>query len=184
MINRVKHFLPKKALITLYHSLFHCHISYCPTLLNCIPSTLLGKMVRLQKKVIRTITSSHPRAHTQPLFTDLGILPLEDVVKKATIVFMHSIFHDYAPPSYLGHWTRFDERVTGYNLREGDDFVVPFARTESVKKLPLYIFAKIWNMASPNKYIRNRYTFCQAISQEFQPALFPPLPSLPPPILP
>ena len=29
-INRAKHFLPQKALITLYHSLIHSHLLYCP----------------------------------------------------------------------------------------------------------------------------------------------------------
>lgn len=159
MLNRVKHILPKKALVTLYHSLFHCHLTYCSTLLSCYPGQLLDKIVRLQKKVVRIITNAKFSAHTAPIFQSLQIAPVHSLIDKAIIQFMHPIFHKYADLSFIGHWTRYDERTTGYNLREGEDFVLPFTRTEALKKLPFYHFAKIWNEASANKYIRNRQMF-------------------------
>lgn len=169
MLNRVKHLLPKKALVTLYHSLFHCHLSYCPTLLSCYPSQLLDKIVKLQKKVVRTISNSSYAAHTAPIFQTLLVPPVHSIISKSITQFMHPIFHKYSDQSFTNHWTRFDERLTGYNLREGEDFVLPFARTEALKKLPFYNFAKVWNNASANKYIRNRLTFQIAIHSELFP---------------
>lgn len=169
MINRVKHFLPKKALKAIYYSLFHCHITYCPTILNCIPNPLLEKMVRLQKKAIRLVNGSPYCAHTEPIFIELQILPIKSIIERSTLLFMHSIFHEYAPLSYHGHWSKQNEREIGYELRNGDDFILPFARTEALKKLPLFSFAKIWNNGDENKYIRNRFTYTQALNQFFQP---------------
>jgi hypothetical protein len=34
---------------------------------------------------------------------------------------------------------------TNYELRNANNFIVPFARTESFKKIPLFALPKIWN---------------------------------------
>jgi hypothetical protein len=70
-LRRTKNLLPPSALFTLYHSLFHCHLLYCPNILGISSTTNINKISQLQRKAVRIITSSPNRAHT-PLF----LLPL------------------------------------------------------------------------------------------------------------
>jgi hypothetical protein len=75
IINRSKNFLPKSSLLTLYYSLFHSHLSYCPIIASSTCKTNINKIFLAQKRVIRIITHSKCNDHTDPLFTELGILP-------------------------------------------------------------------------------------------------------------
>jgi hypothetical protein len=50
IINRSKNFLPKSSLRTLYYSLFHSHLSYCPLIASCTSKTNVEKIFKAQKK--------------------------------------------------------------------------------------------------------------------------------------
>jgi hypothetical protein len=64
IINKVKNILPKKALRTLYYSLFHAHLLYCLPIYICTPSKNVKKIKLLQKKVIRSVCNVSYTAHT------------------------------------------------------------------------------------------------------------------------
>jgi hypothetical protein len=169
MLNRVKNILPQKALQTLYHSLFHSHLTYCATLTNCTSRANVEGIFKLQKKAIRIVTKSPRLAHTDPIFKKHNVLTFHQVILKAQLLFMHSIFHGYAPPSFTGHWMRNDERGLQYDLRNDNDFFTPRAKYTFITRLPIISFATTWNNFGPNKHIPNRYTFQKAIEQEFFP---------------
>jgi hypothetical protein len=177
MINRVKNILPPKALVTLYHSLFHCHLNYCPTIYSSTSKTNIDKLVKLQKKVVRIITHSHYHAHTEPLFSKLQILTVPALIQKAKLMFMHSVYHGYASPSFLGHWTRNEERDIQYNLRFNGDFETCRIKYASLSNLPLFTFPACWNVSSENRYIRTKFTYNIALLAE----LLPPNPANPTP---
>jgi hypothetical protein len=94
-LRRVKNLLPPSALLTLYYSLFHCHLSYCPNILGTSSSKNISKVSQLQKKAIRILSSSPSRAHTSPLFLSLNILPFPDLLKLQRALFMHSVEFGY-----------------------------------------------------------------------------------------
>ena len=49
-INRIKNFVPQKTLKTLYFSLFHSHLLYCPIIASCTTKTNLEKIFLSCKK--------------------------------------------------------------------------------------------------------------------------------------
>jgi hypothetical protein len=150
----------------------------------------VDKIAKLQKKAIRIVTKSHYLAHTQPLFASLEILPLDATITKARLLFMHSVFHGYASPAFLGHWTRNADRDMPYELRNEQDFALPRIKYSCLKRLPFYSFAECWNNATDNKYIQNPYTFKIALKLDLLspsptiPTPPGPLPIAPPPIPP
>jgi hypothetical protein len=145
MINRDKNLLPQNALITLYHSMFHCHLLYCASLISCTNKNNVEKIAKLQKKAIRIATHSHHLAHTEPIFTSLEILPLHSIITKARLLFMHSIYHGYASTAFQGQWTQNADREVPYHLRNGIDFALPRVNYSCLQKLPFYSFAETWN---------------------------------------
>jgi hypothetical protein len=51
-LRRAKNTLPANALNTLYFSLFHCHLSYCPNILGTSSTSNISKIAQLQRKAI------------------------------------------------------------------------------------------------------------------------------------
>ena len=129
----------------LYFALIHSHLSYCPIILNCMTKTNLNKIEKLQKKAIRIISKSPYNAHTVPIFINLKILPLDKIIKQSKLLFMHSVYYDYAPTSFQQTWTKNNARDNAPNLRNDNDFRLPNPRIEYFKKIPLYALPYEWN---------------------------------------
>jgi hypothetical protein len=165
-IRRVKNILPSRALLTLYYSLFHCHLLYCPNIIGCTFDSNINNIARLQRKAIRLITSSPNRAFTPPLFHNLNILPFPDILKLHKCLFMHSIEYNYALTSFHSTWPKNANRALTHNLRNSNDFIIPAANRESFKRFPLYSFPTAWNSLGPVKFQQNRTTFKIALTDE------------------
>ena len=55
-----------------------------------------------QKKIIRIITFSHYVSHTQPLFQDLSILPLENLDLYRIVIIMYKMSNGLIPKTMSG----------------------------------------------------------------------------------
>ena len=71
---KVRHYLPKSALIVLYRTLFEPHLDYCNIIWCNTFKPHLERLKVLQRKVIRAISWSERNAHTPPLFLCYGLL--------------------------------------------------------------------------------------------------------------
>jgi len=100
IINRVTNILPQKSLKDLYFALVHSHLTYCPIIVGCSSKSNIDKIFIMQKKAIRVITNSDYRAHTDQLFKKLQILPFAKIIEQAKLLFMHSVYYNYAPKSF------------------------------------------------------------------------------------
>jgi hypothetical protein len=165
-IRRAKNLLPQKALLTLYYSLFHCHLLYCPNIIGCTSESNINKIAKLQRKAIRLITMSHSRAHTPPLFRNLNILPFPDILKLHRCLFMHAVEYNYILTSFANIWQKNANRALAHNLRNSNDFIIPMAHRESFKKFPLHSFPTTWNSLGLVKLQHNRTTFKIALTEE------------------
>jgi hypothetical protein len=166
-MRRAKNFLTPTALKTLYFAFIQSHLNYCPIILSSNSQQNFNQIKLIQKKAIRIITGSNYTAHTAPLFAQLQILPYELIIKQAKLLFMHSIEYNYAPPSFLGIWTKNYVNQGDRLLRNADNYSLPNPRTELFKKSPLYSLPFEWNNLDENRYIRNRTTFKTALKYIF-----------------
>jgi hypothetical protein len=155
IINRSKNFLPKSSLRTLYYSLFHSHLSYCPLIASCTSKANVNKIFKAQKRVIRIITLSGFNDHTDPLFSELNILPYPKMILQAKISFMHSFHFNYAPPSFNDTWILNAARYPDRELRNANDYHLPRPNLSLFTNLPLYSLPLTWNEAGPFKYNAN-----------------------------
>jgi hypothetical protein len=170
-IRRVKNLLPPSALLTLYYSLFHCHLSYCPNILGTSSAKNISKVSQLQKKAIRILSSSPNRAHTPPLFLSLNILPFPDLLKLQRALFMHSVEYGYCLTSFSNTWPKNANRVLSQQLRNANEFTIPPVHREVFKRFPLYSFPSTWNSLGPLKFQSNRTTFKISLTDELFSAL-------------
>jgi hypothetical protein len=62
MLSRVQNILPTAALKSIYYSLFHSHVLYCPTVISCTSNANIDKIIKMQKKQ----SESSLMPHTMP----------------------------------------------------------------------------------------------------------------------
>ena len=145
-INRVKNFLPQKTLKTIYHSLFHSHLLYCPLIVNSSSKSNIEKIFIMQKKAICSITNSKPHAHTEPIFSSLKILPYHKIIYKAQLTFFHSIHKKYAPkpPTTFSSTLQLNsERNPANKLRYAASYFVPPANFAFFEGSPLHVLPRV-----------------------------------------
>ena len=89
VLNKIKLFLPSRILKTIYSSLILCQLNY-----GILAWGQNNKRVfKLQKRAIRIITCSRYNAHSEPLFKELKLLKVEDILKLQQLKFYYKLVH-------------------------------------------------------------------------------------------
>ena len=92
-INKLKRFLPQNILKMIYNALALPHINYGLLLWG----QNSGRIFKLQKWAVRAITCSKYNAHSEPLFSKLKLLKIEDIHKIALLKFFHRYTNNSLP---------------------------------------------------------------------------------------
>jgi hypothetical protein len=89
MLSRARHFVPKFCLIILYKCLIQSKLSYCNCVCEHTYDKHLKRLLKLQKKALRLITFSSYGTHSSPLFSELKLLKIEDLIHFKSCVFIY-----------------------------------------------------------------------------------------------
>jgi len=171
-LRMTKNYLTKRALISIYYSLFHSHLVYAIETWSCTNPSFLTGLFKLQKTAVRIIENVRYNTHTEPIFKKLEILPLPELANYFKIQFMQK-FHQKTLPTLLSNtWLFNSERIIGENsltLRNHYQINIPFVRLSSMERHPLIAFPKLWDDFQDNgiKIIRNRIEFCNKLKEYY-----------------
>lgn len=92
-LSKIRYFVDTPTIISLYYSLFQSHLTYGCLAWGLTCKNSLSRILSLQRRAIKIISFSgynNPSPHsTSYLFSRLGILKLEDVIKLRLCLFMH-----------------------------------------------------------------------------------------------
>ena len=91
LLSKLKYLLPKNVLFMIYNSIVLPYLNYCNHIWGNTYKSQLSKLYILQKKAARIITKSHVRSPSAPLFKELQILSIYDLITLNTLIFMYSI---------------------------------------------------------------------------------------------
>lgn len=106
VLRRLQKLISKPSLLTVYYSLFHCHISYGVHLWGNSPGAL--SVFRLQKRVVRIVVDAKYSDHCKPHFINLQILTLPSLYILCQLLEIHknrgkyklnSSYHSYSTRS-------------------------------------------------------------------------------------
>jgi Reverse transcriptase (RNA-dependent DNA polymerase) len=172
----VKNLLPPTTLVTLYYALFHCHLTYAIEIWSNANASQINALYLMQKSAIRLISNAKFNAHTEPLFKKHSILKLPDLIETSKLKFMHNFIYQKLPVSFRGTWTtnrsRREAAAQGNfelaALRNEDDIFEPLSRLETVSRLPLYNYPRLWNDLSVQLRLTSNFTqFNNLIKKQF-----------------
>lgn len=156
VINKLKSLLPRRILLSLYYTMIFPYLSYCNIVWASTYPSRLKRIITLQKRIVRIITSSHYREHTQPLFSRLKILNIFNINAFQISSFVFNFLHDNLPHSFDGFFTKNSEYHT-YNTRSCDDLHHTFPKTNFTKFSIKYQGPKVWN--SLPKHIKDASSY-------------------------
>ena len=80
----------------------------------------LDKLVKLQKWAIRTVSNSHYRSHSGPLFAKFNLLTVKDMYSLELGVFMYRYSMNDLPDLFNGYFTKRSD-IHGYQTRHVND---------------------------------------------------------------
>lgn len=129
IISRIRHFLSKKILLSLYYSLIHPYLTYCNLIWASTYPTRLACLTYLQKRAIRVICNVPYRAHTKSLFLNLEILPFDCHNKLQVGLFMYK-FHTHSLPKSFDQWFIRNREVHGHKTRSFNKYHLFSVRTK------------------------------------------------------
>ena len=144
IIHKASTILKTDSLYTLYCSLFLPYLNYCAENWGNTYESNLSKLVTKQKQVIRIISKAEFRDHTNPIFKQLKILKLHDLIRLRSAIFMYKANKNSLPRNLQLMFL--DNKVnSNYNLRNKKEYYQKYVRTKQ-KQMCLSVFGiKLWN---------------------------------------
>ena len=119
MIYKIRSDCTRKVLLSLYHSIFHSHLSYGISVWGNSSCNNISRVSILQKKMIRAVTFSDFHQHTAPLLKELNVLRVNDLFNYKTASLMWDLDHNTLPNSLATLFTWRDD-IHNRNLRDND----------------------------------------------------------------
>ena len=109
IIGRAKFLLNRKLLILLYNSLILPYLNYCLIIWGSNFETNLQPVVIAQKRAIRVIAGAGRASHSSPLFRELNLLKLTDLLNKQLLLLLHDYLLGCLPAVMSNHLSLYEQ---------------------------------------------------------------------------
>ena len=97
MLSKARHYISKDDLKSLYFAIFSSHLTYGSQIWGQVSNSFNQHIFKLQNRALRIITFTDLRADSTPIYRDLKILKLEDLVIFLNCLFVHDSLHRITP---------------------------------------------------------------------------------------
>ena len=116
---KLKHFVPTRILHILYCTLVLPYLNYGILIWGNTCKSYQTKLIKLQKWAIRTVSNSHYRSQTRPIFAKYNVLTVTDMHTLELGMFMYRSSVNKLPSSFNNYFTKRSE-AHNYLTRHGD----------------------------------------------------------------
>ena len=144
MMIKARQCLNRKALMTLYYSLFYPYLTYCNQVWGSTYATHITTLYLIQKKALRNMCGVNRRESTDPLFSKLEIMKFPDLNLLLTSRFMFRLNRGDVPDIFSNFFTC-NTDVHGYSTRQQHHLHVPCERSKLRQFSIRYRGAIVWN---------------------------------------
>ena len=159
ILSKLRYNAPLDVCKRVYYAIFFSHlINGCN--LWCLTSRKqnITRVERLQKKCVRIMTFAPFNAHTNPIFQDLELLKVQDVIKSQQLKLVFDFYQSCLPDDLMDLFQlTADVHTTNLVLNSADRNILhlpPFKTMTYGKKSIRYQCSKIWNYTFKNGMIQ------------------------------
>ena len=134
ILNKLKHFLPLKTKVLIYSSLILSHLNYGILAwgYQC------DRVIKLQKRAVRILSLSKYNAHTEPIFKNLKLLKVTDILKLQELKFYYKFRHSRLPQYLMNLPLHPNITIHDHATRIQNDIHQPLASHAYAKKCLRY----------------------------------------------
>ena len=145
MLSKIRHFVPKHALFSLYHSIFSSHLTYGCQIWFETKNAITNQITKLQNKAIRLINFKNSNSNAKLLYNQSNILQIDDHTNLLNCLSVYECLHLQLPPALKNFVTRLNPTICT-RAAEADALMIPNVETthyglQSVK----YCSISTWN---------------------------------------
>ena len=149
ILSKLRHNAPLELCLQVYYAIFYSHLTYGCNIWGLTTEENLNKIEVLQKKCLRIMTFSDFNSHTNPLFIDLKLLKVRDIIKLNQLKLVYE-FYKNALPIDLHNLFNFNCDIHKTNLElnsvRKQYLHIPSINTTSYGNKSLrYHCASLWN---------------------------------------
>ena len=144
MISKVKKYLNGDSLVTLYYSFIYPYMCHCNLIWGSTYESNLKKLTILQKRIIRIISGTRPKEHTDPLFEKLGLMKFMSLNKYSIGKFMFRYNIKQVPDIFYGYFKPIQD-IHDHNTRSCCGLYARQPKTELSKFSISYRGPVLWN---------------------------------------
>ena len=145
IISKLRHFVPKNILISVYYAIFHSHVLYGCSAWSLSTLKNIQTINILQKKCLRIINFKPFNSHTNSLFVLNKIIKLKDMINMEQINLAFQFKHNLLPIDLM---SLFNSNINIYNTRnmKNGGIIAPRINTKSFgEKSIRYSVPLSWN---------------------------------------
>ena len=144
-IRRVKPFVDKDTLISIYNAIVRPYFDYCCEVWDVFGESQSKRLQKLQNRAARIILNTSNDVNHSIALRALGWEPLKTERKKAKAKIMDKVLNKMGPKS-LANLFSYKCEKTNYNLRDiSSGLSLPKPRTNNMKNSFMYDGAHLWN---------------------------------------
>ena len=163
VFRRLRSFVPKSILITIYNSLIVPHLDYCSSVWGSIGKGLSNKIQKLQNRAARIITHSSYDIRSKDILNYLGWKNMAERRQDQLATLMFKTMNGYAPVYMSSMFTKTTDVHTHGLRRTQNGLFIPRPNSEAMKRGISYRGALRWNNLTNDQ--RNASTIAQFKNQ-------------------
>ena len=104
MLSKIRHYVPKEELKSIYYSIFSSHMTYGCQVWGQSNSTHAEKISKLQNKALRIINFRPYATDSNPLYKECEILKLQDFIKLQNCLLIHDFTNNTLPTCFQDYY--------------------------------------------------------------------------------
>ena len=97
ILSKLRHNAPLETCLQVYYSIFYSHLIYGCSIWGLMTEENLNKIEILQKECIRILTFSDFNSHTNPLFIELELLKVRDIIRCQQLKLVYDFCRNMLP---------------------------------------------------------------------------------------
>ena len=132
ILAKIKPFLNRKALLSLYYAIFHSNLHYGLITWGSTYKSYLKKLSVLQNKAVKIVGGGKYYERATPFYSQLKILKLEDLIRLETTILVSKIKNKTLPAQF-------------YNYINEVGYISKKSTRQTLRKINLYLFSKKQN---------------------------------------
>ena len=177
IISKLRHCAPQEICIQAYYAMFYSHLNYGCNIWGLTSEENLKKIEILQRKCLRILTFSDFRAHANPLFINLRMLKIRDIIKFNQLKLNYDFLNNSLPAD-LNKLFKLNTDIHTHDTRQL--FHVPSINTSTYGRYSIkYVCPSLWNTTFKNDIpignnriislsnIKNTYQFKKTLKRHF-----------------